>query len=304
MYEQHFGLTELPFTLTPDTSYFVGLAPHIEAIQVLQAALQMGEGFIKVTGEVGSGKTLLCRKLLNELPAKFRCAFIPNPYLTPEQLNWALASELDIKVKQNVNHVQLSNLIQQKLIQLAGAGKIVVLVLDEAQAIPSETLEALRLYTNLETEKRKLLHLVMFGQPELDQRLATTEFRQLRQRISFSYSLRLLTDKEVYNYIEQRLRVAGLKGASIINPDIATMIAMASRGTPRLINILTHKALLLCFGEGQHQLNKQHVLTAIADTEDANNIQAVTRKHIAITSVAFLLLAGIAAFVVVRGGLL
>ena len=136
MYEQHFGLTELPFTLTPDTSYFVGLAPHVEAIQVLQAALQMGEGFIKVTGEVGSGKTLLCRKLLNELPSQFQCAYIPNPYLSPEELNWALASELDIKAKQNVNQLQLSNLIQQKLIQLAAADKIVVLVLDEAQAIP------------------------------------------------------------------------------------------------------------------------------------------------------------------------
>ena len=304
MYEQHFGLTELPFTLTPDTSYFVGLAPHVEAIQVLQAALQMGEGFIKVTGEVGSGKTLLCRKLLNELPPQFQCAYIPNPYLTPEELNWALASELDIKAKQNVNQLQLSNLIQQKLIQLAAADKIVVLVLDEAQAIPSETLEALRLYTNLETEKRKLLHLVMFGQPELDQRLATNEFRQLRQRISFSYSLRLLTDEEAHNYIEQRLRVAGLTGASIITPAIASMIATAARGTPRLINILTHKALLLSFGEGMHQISKQHVQTAVADTEDASHIKGENGKRILIASIAFLLVAGVATYALLEGSLL
>ncbi|MBM7073082.1 AAA family ATPase [Shewanella sp. 202IG2-18] len=278
MYEQHFGLTELPFSLTPDTSYFVGLAPHVEAIQVLQAALQMGEGFIKVTGEVGSGKTLLCRKLLNELPKQFQCAYIPNPYLTPEELNWALASELNIKFKQNVNQIQLSNLIQQKLIQLAAAKKIVVLVLDEAQAIPSETLEALRLYTNLETEKRKLLHLVMFGQPELDQRLATNEFRQLRQRISFSYGLRLLTNDEVHNYIEQRLRVAGLKGANLLTPSISEAIANAARGTPRLINILTHKALLLAFGEGAHQLSRQHILTAVLDTEDATKVAMRPKK--------------------------
>ena len=304
MYEQHFGLTELPFTLTPDTSYFVGLAPHVEAIQVLQAALQMGEGFIKVTGEVGSGKTLLCRKLLNELPEQFQCAYIPNPYLSPEELNWALASELDVKAKQSINQVQLSNLIQQKLIQLAATGKIVVLVLDEAQAIPSETLEALRLYTNLETEKRKLLHLVMFGQPELDQRLATNEFRQLRQRISFSYSLRLLTNAEAHNYIEQRLRVAGLTGASIITPALASMIATAARGTPRLINILTHKALLLSFGEGRHQLSKQDVYTAITDTEDATRIPAVKGKPLLVASIAFLLLVGAATLAVFEGGLL
>ncbi len=304
MYEQHFGLTELPFTLTPDTNYFVGLAPHVEAIQVLQAALQMGEGFIKVTGEVGSGKTLLCRKLLNELPSQFQCAYIPNPYLSPAELNWALASELGIKVQQNVNKVQLSNLIQNKLIQLAAAKKIVVLVLDEAQAIPSETLEALRLYTNLETEKNKLLHLVMFGQPELDQRLATNEFRQLRQRVSFSYALRLLTNEEVHNYIEKRLRVAGLKGESIVSSAIAGTIAKAARGTPRLINILTHKALLLCFGEGRHQLSKQHILTAILDTEDASKVSVLNAKYIAFTSVTLLILIGAAVFTTLRGGLL
>ncbi len=296
MYEQHFGLTELPFTLTPDTGYFVGLAPHVEAIQVLQTALQMGEGFIKVTGEVGSGKTLLCRKLLNDLPERFQCAYIPNPYLTPQELNWALAAELNIKTRQNVNQVQLSNLIQQKLIRSARGGKTVVLVLDEAQAIPSETLEALRLYTNLETEKRKLLHVVMFGQPELDQRLATTQFRQLRQRIGFNYSLRPLTDAEAHNYIEQRLRAAGLTGASLISPAVAGMISAAARGTPRLINILSHKALLLCFGEGQRQISKQHVQTAISDTEDAGHGSGLKGKYIITAAAAVLLLAVIAAY--------
>ena len=144
----------------------------------------------------------------------------------------------------------------------------------------------------------------MFGQPELDQRLATKEFRQLRQRISFSYSLRLLTDEEAHNYIEQRLRVAGLTGASIITPAIASMIATAARGTPRLINILTHKALLLSFGEGQHQISKQHVQTAVADTEDASNTKGENGKRILIASIAFLLVAGVATYALLEGSLL
>ncbi len=277
MYLQHFGLTELPFSLTPNTSYFVQLAPHVEAMQVLQTALQMGEGFIKVTGEVGTGKTLLCRKLLNELSDDFQCAYIPNPYLTPAELNWALASELGLDVDGSLSQIQLSQIqlrqkLQQRLLELALAGKTIVLVLDEAQAIPDETLEALRLYTNLETEQRKLLHLVLFGQPELDQRLSTDKFRQLRQRIGFSYQLRQLNQTEVHNYIEQRLRVAGFTGASAVNHKVTELISTASRGTPRLINILTHKSLMVCFGEGQHSLTKKHVVASVADTEDATNV--------------------------------
>ncbi|MCL1078239.1 AAA family ATPase [Parashewanella spongiae] len=273
MYLQHFGLTELPFSLTPNTSYFVQLAPHVEAMQVLQTALQMGEGFIKVTGEVGTGKTLLCRKLLNELSDEFQCAYIPNPYLTPAELSWAFAKELGMDVDASINQVQLAQSIQQRLLELALAGKTVVLVLDEAQAIPDETLEALRLYTNLETEQRKLLHLVLFGQPELDQRLMTDKFRQLRQRIGFSYQLRPLNQTEVHNYIEQRLRVAGFTGVSAVDHKVTGLIATASRGTPRLINILTHKALMVCFGEGQHKLTKKYVIAAVTDTEDASTLR-------------------------------
>ncbi|MGB0892857.1 MAG: ExeA family protein [Parashewanella sp.] len=291
MYQQHFGLTDLPFSLTPNTSYFVQLAPHVEAMQVLQTALQMGEGFIKVTGEVGSGKTLLCRKLLNELPENFQCAYVPNPYLTPAELNWALANELAIDVDDNTSQMQLSNLIQQRLFELAIQGKTTVLVLDEAQAIPDDTLEALRLYTNLETEQRKLLHLVLFGQPELDQRLATNKFRQLRQRISFSYQLRLLTDAEVHNYIQQRLRVAGLTGASAVTEAMSSIIAKAARGTPRLINVLTHKALMVCFGEGEYQLTQNHIKAAVLDTEDAVKGQFSLNKPLLFSLLAITVIA-------------
>ncbi|TVK98253.1 AAA family ATPase [Shewanella algae] len=270
MYLQHFGIQSMPFALTPNTGFFLGLAPHVEALQVLQVALQTSEGFIKVTGEVGTGKTLLCRKLLNELPQQFRCAWLPNPYLTPAELRLAIAEELGIAVNDIKDQQQLSGLIQQQLLALSAQGFNIVLLLDEAQALPDESLEALRLLTNLETESRKLLQVVIFGQPELDSRLAQQEFRQLRQRITFSYRLRPLTRDEVYAYLRHRLAVAGYQGPALFSAADSKRIAVAARGIPRLVNILAHKALLLCFGEGKQQVKTAHIKGAIKDTEDAS----------------------------------
>ncbi|MGS0682717.1 ExeA family protein [Shewanella sp. 125m-7] len=269
MYLQHFGLTEVPFSLTPNTGFFFGLAPHVEALQVLQTALQTGEGFIKVTGEVGTGKTLICRKLMNDLPERFHCAYLPNPYLTPDELRWAVAMELGLKHSSQINQQQLTGLIQQQLLALSVHGHSIILVLDEAQALPDESLEALRLFTNLETESRKLLQVVLFAQPELDERLAQNKFRQLRQRISFSYCLRSLTLDESAAYIQHRLSVAGSDNGSLFNDSYAKRIAKAARGIPRLINILSHKALLVAFGEGSKRVERHHVNAAIVDTSDA-----------------------------------
>ncbi|MCE9685921.1 AAA family ATPase [Shewanella sp. AS16] len=269
MYLQHFGLAQAPFSLTPNTGFFFGLQPHVEALQVLQIALQTGEGFIKVTGEVGTGKTLICRKLINELPAKFRCAYLPNPYLTPSELRWAVALELGLKYAANIDQQQLTSLIQQQLLALSAHGHSIVLVLDEAQALPDESLEALRLFTNLETEQRKLLQVVLFGQPELDDRLALKSFRQLRQRITFSYGLRPLTLDESDAYIRHRLAVAGRQGQALFGKRETLKLAKASRGIPRLINIIAHKSLLLSFGEGCSTVTAKHCLAAIRDTEDA-----------------------------------
>ncbi|NRA70126.1 MAG: AAA family ATPase [Gammaproteobacteria bacterium] len=269
MYLSHFGLCEFPFTLTPNTDFFLNLKPHIEAMQVLMTALQQGEGFIKVTGEVGTGKTLICRKLLNELPDNFAVAYVPNPFLTPSELRWAVAIELGLTYEVTVDQQQLTQMLQQHLLALAAQGKSVVVILDEAQALPDESLEALRLFTNLETERRKLLQVVLFGQPELDERLASKQFRQLRQRISFSYQLRSMTVSEVGYYIEHRMRVAGHKGGTVFSSAQTKMIAKASLGVPRLVNVLSHKALLLCFGHGQFQIVDQQVRLAIADTIDA-----------------------------------
>ncbi|QYJ78474.1 ExeA family protein [Shewanella acanthi] len=271
MYLNHFGLSQAPFSLTPNTGFFFGLWPHVEALQVLQTALQTGEGFIKVTGEVGTGKTLICRKLINELPPGFNCAYLPNPYLSPTELRWAVANELGLKYSSDIDQQQLTGLIQQQLLALSAHGHSIVLVLDEAQALPDESLEALRLFTNLETENRKLLQVVLFGQPELDERLKLPSFRQLRQRITFSYNLRPLTWDETDAYICYRLAVAGCAGAPLFSPKLTRKIADASRGIPRLINILSHKALMLSFGEGSSHVNAAHVKGAILDTEDACN---------------------------------
>ncbi|MEL4430070.1 ExeA family protein [Shewanella mangrovisoli] len=286
MYLKHFGLSQTPFSLTPNTGFFFGLSPHVEALQVLQTALQTGEGFIKVTGEVGTGKTLICRKLINELPQGFHCAYLPNPYLTPAELRWAVANELGLKYTSEIDQQQLTGLIQQQLLALSAHGHAIVLVLDEAQALPDESLEALRLFTNLETESRKLLQVVLFGQPELDERLKRQAFRQLRQRITFSYSLRPLTWDETDAYIRYRLAVAGYAGQALFSPKLTRKIAEASRGIPRLINILTHKALMLSFGEGATQVRMAHIKGAIQDTEDASRGSQRWPAYMAIALIA------------------
>ena len=263
MYLYHFGLRELPFTLTPNTNFYLGLEPHHEALAVLLTALKAGEGFIKVVGEVGTGKTLLCRKLLNEIPEHFVTAYIPNPYLKP--------AELGVKQAQRMSVQLLTERIQQRLLELHHQGHSVVLILDEAQALPADSLEALRLFTNLETETRKLLQVVLFAQPELDERLAQQAFRQLKQRITFSYKLRAMTVLEVEHYIQHRLQVAGYKGANLFTQAIAKKIAKVSQGVPRLVNIICHKMLMLGYGEGSYQLTNKHLVSAIQDTEGMQN---------------------------------
>lgn len=294
MYLYHFGLTELPFTLTPNTNFFLALEPHNEALAVLMTALKTGEGFIKVIGEVGTGKTLLCRKLLNEIPEHFVTAYIPNPYLNPDELRRAVALELGVKQAQRMSSQLLTQRIQNRLMELHSKGHSVVLILDEAQALPAESLEALRLFTNLETETRKLLQVVLFAQPELDQRLAETKFRQLRQRITFSYQLRAMNSEEVQQYIQHRLQVAGYKGAVLFSAKICKKITKASQGIPRIVNVLCHKMLMLSYGQGHYQMTTKQLDAAIKDTEsvtnNTNRINSLSLVNFFVISVTSLLL--------------
>jgi len=270
MYQEHFGIQEFPFSLTPDTSFFFNASCYQEALNVLLVALRSGEGFIKLTGEVGTGKTLLCRKLLNTLGEDFVTAFLPNPYLTPSGLRMALADELGLSFARNTGQHRLLKLITERLIEINGEGKSVVLCLDEAQAMPQETLESLRLLTNLETEKHKLLQVVMFGQPELDAVLARPAVRQLRQRITFAYRLRPIDAAGLRDYVVHRLQVAGSGGRSLLSEAALQELSRASRGIPRLVNILCHKAMMAAYGQGATRVSGAHMRRAIDDTEDVH----------------------------------
>lgn len=269
MYLQHFALTEPPFGLTPDTGYFLNRAGYQDALNVLLVALRSGEGFVKVVGEVGTGKTLLCRKLINSLGEDFLTAYIHNPYLAPDSLLLAIAQELLIPMPAGVGQHELMDRITKGLLAFHADGKRVVVCLDEAQAMPVETLETLRLLTNLETEKRKLLQVVLFGQPELDKLLEQPSVRQLRQRITFSFGLLPMNRVALDAYVNHRLRVAGHTGDPPFSKSAMDLLHMASRGVPRLINIICHKALMLAYGRGETSVSRALAELAVRDTLDA-----------------------------------
>ena len=267
MYLENFGLKEVPFSLTPDTHFFISSGCHQEALNTLLVAIAGGEGFIKITGEVGTGKSILCRKFLASLdPDAYATAYIPNPQFDPQTLQYALAEELKMPIGEDVNRHQLLSALTKHLMEIAKGGKGAVLCIDEAQAMPLDTLEALRLLTNLETEKRKLLQVVLFGQPELDQKLSQESVRQINQRITFQYKLRLLTEEETRYYVNQRLSIAGYRGEEIFGGDAVKKLYKASRGVPRLINIIAHKSLMLCYGKGRHKVDAAMVDMAAEDT--------------------------------------
>ncbi|MFU8876790.1 MAG: ExeA family protein [Wenzhouxiangellaceae bacterium] len=269
MYLEHFGLARKPFRLTPEPGLRFPEPSQQITLNTLELALADGEGFIKVTGEVGLGKTLLCRTLLARLQPPFVTAWIPDPQLSPGSLRRALADELGIERSARASLNELHGLIQQRLLQLARQGLRPVLIIDEAQALSPSALEAVRLLTNLETESRKLLQVVLFGQPEFDQRLAQPNLRQLRQRITFSCRLEPLSAAGVAQYVEHRTRAAGAP-QPLFTPAALRRIARASRGVPRLVNILAHKALIAAWGRGRASAGSVEVGRAIADTESVH----------------------------------
>ena len=267
MYQAFFGLQAFPFGITPDTEYLFNNASHQEAINTLLLAVNSGEGFIKVTGEVGTGKTLLCRRFLTSLDDKTITAYFPNPLLEPRTLLLAIAEELAIPLEKYDYQFHLLRYFNDALMKWNAEGKRVLVCIDEAQAMPLETLESLRLLSNLETEKQKLMQVVMFGQPELDEKLADPSVRQLRQRITFDYRLRGLDRNEVEHYLAHRMRIAGHRGsAPVFSRAAVRALHAASNGTPRVVNILAHKSLLVAFGEGKEQVGLGHVMQAARDS--------------------------------------
>ena len=270
MYLQHFGLRELPFSLTPNTQFFLNMASYHKAYNMLMVSLANAEGFIKIVGEVGTGKTMLCRKVLNTLEEdkeSYITAYIPNPVLSPKGLFLAFAEELNIEIDQDVGHHRLLKAITERLVEFSAENKQVVLFIDEAHAMPEQTLEALRLLTNIETEQVKLFQVVLFAQPELDVSLAQPSLRQLRQRITFSFEIEALDRDGVERYVVHRLATAGYNGPFLFSKRALDYLYKASNGIPRVINILCHKALMVAFGKGERSVQVDHIKSAAEDTE-------------------------------------
>ena len=255
MYLSHFQLNEAPFGLTPDTGFTWAAPSHQEALATLLVALRNGEGFVKVTGEVGAGKTQLCRTLLDRLAGEAVTAYIPNPLLTPREALRSLAKDLRLRHDRRLQVHDQHAVLEAGLLRLAQEGQRVVLCIDEAQALPVETLETLRLLSNLESGKRKLLQIVFFGQPELDGLLRTPQCRALASRIAFSAHLAPLERGDFRHYLRHRLAVAGWRGGEVFKPAARLLLWWASGGVPRRANILAHKSLILAAAAGQLQVD-------------------------------------------------
>ena len=266
VYYPHFGLREAPFSLTPDTAFFFAHQGAQAALNTLLVALRSGEGFVKIVAEVGCGKTLLCRRLLAALAEDCETAYIPNPALDPRTMLLAVCEELAIPTAGADSAHRVIKDLERNLLGHAREGRRVVLVIDEAQCIPDKTVEILRLLSNIETEKRKLLQIVLFGQPELDAKLAQPHLRQLLQRITFTDRIAPLRTEDVDDYVTYRLQVAGAGDARIFSEAAVSELSRRSGGIPRMINVIAHKSMMLAFGEGVLQVDGRHVRLASDDT--------------------------------------
>ena len=267
MYEQHFGFHRLPFETLSNASVYVDLDEHREAFNTVLFGLRSGEGFVKVVGEVGTGKTALSRSLLARLDDDFVTAYLPNPVMRPNELLRAIADELGSPVASHAGMHELQRAIRAKLIDIARAGGRVAVFVDEAQTMPANTLEELRLLSNLESNEGRLVQVVLFGQPELDAKLADYGLRQLQQRIAFTARLSPLNRAACRAYVTRRIEYASVAPRPIFSSAAIDRIHRGSGGIPRLVNTLCHKSLIAAFADGDFEVRRRHVARALADTE-------------------------------------
>ncbi|OGQ98450.1 MAG: hypothetical protein A2505_06500 [Deltaproteobacteria bacterium RIFOXYD12_FULL_55_16] len=268
MYLDHFGLSQPPFKITPNTGFFYIGGNRGAILEALLYAIIHGEGIVKVTGEIGSGKTMLCRMLESLLPKNVEAIYLINPSLNRDDVFHVIASELRLPTL-GKRPSETLHLIQDYLIEKHAIGKQVVLLVEEAQAMPLDTLEEIRLLSNLETAHHKLLQIVLFGQPDLDENLALPRMRQLKERITHSFTVPPLTPANIPEYLMFRLRAAGYHGPEIFSQGALKLIAAASMGVTRRINVLADKTLLAAFSENTHNLRSRHVKAAIKDCDFA-----------------------------------
>jgi len=266
MYEEYFGLKRSPFRITPDTSLFYDGGHRGDILGALVYAIHRGEGIIKVVGEVGSGKTMLCRMLQLELPESIEIIYIANPSVSPEDILFVIASELNFDVARGASKHEVVSKLHHYLLDKHAEDKQVVLFVEEAQGMPLETLEEIRLLSNLETDQHKLLQMILFGQPELDDNLADNSIRQLRERITHDFNLSPLTGEDIHKYLNFRMREVGYTGPELISQKMAKNMAGYSEGLLRRINILADKMLLSAFADGTHTLTRKHLQAAVKDS--------------------------------------
>ena len=266
MYLAYYGFKESPFDITPNPRFLFFSHKHREAFNHLLYGIQHRKGFVELTGEVGAGKTTLCRAVLEQLGPQFKTALILNPVLTPKQLLKAILMELGLK-PQGKDRFDYITQLNQYLIEQAMAGNEVVLLIDDAQAMSDDLLEHIRLLSNLETTDRKLLQIVLLGQPELKEKLSQPSLRQLRQRITVRYHLKPLDEEETANYLQHRLTTAGANGSPRFDTASVQAIHKYSNGIPRLVNALADKTLLAGYVFQTGQLTKALVYRAIAELE-------------------------------------
>jgi general secretion pathway protein A len=266
MYQEFFGLQALPFNITPDPRYLFFSRGHREAFEHILFGISERKGFIQITGEVGAGKSTLCRKVLEELQEGYATALILNPVMTPIQLMRSVLGELGLDDRGN-DRVRLVERLNEFLLDRAHAGEVVVLFIDEAQNMSDDLLEQVRLLSNLETDEHKLLQIVLIGQPELRARLDRQKMRQLRQRITVRYHLGPIGRRETEAYIHHRLLVAGSNGRPSLTRAAISAIHRYAHGVPRLINAVCDKTLLCGYVQGRDNLGWFQVRRAVRDLE-------------------------------------
>ena len=295
MYLEHFGLDEPPFRITPVTVFFFSGANRGEILDALIYSLSEAEGIVKVSGEVGSGKTMLCRMLLERLPKHVETIYLANPSLSREEMLYAIADALGLSIDgKRVGIVMHS--IQNKLEEKAREGKRVVVLVDEAHAMPLDTLEELRLLYNLQVGNDKLLQIILFGQPELNAKLDQPNMRQLKDRIVHHFHMQPLSRNALESYLIFRMRAAGYRGPDIFSPNAIKLIADASNGLMRRINILADKSLLSAFVEDTHNIGVRHVQAAMRDSELKPARSLAGKKLLMGSAAGMLLLTGLAAW--------
>ena len=270
MYYEFFGLTHPPFKITPDTDVFFEGGNRGAILEALIYAITHGEGIIKVTGEVGSGKTMLCRVLQTRLPSNVETVYLANPSVSPDEILHAIAFEMQLRVPKDASRLEVMHALNDYLVERHSQQRQVVVFVEESQGMPISTLEEIRLLSNLETQHHKLLQIVLFGQPELDVNLRQQHIRQLRERITHSFNLLPLDEEDARAYLTFRLRAAGYHGPDLFSSRVIAYMTKACNGLTRRLNLVADKALLAAFAEGTHNVTLDHVKAAVRDSEFSN----------------------------------